>query len=66
MKGLTIDEASRALAQAREQLGGDAPLVMADEMPVHFIVSRKDGCLFVSDLDADGQELELPSSAQAG
>jgi hypothetical protein len=66
MRGLTIDEASRELARALELLGGDAPLVMADCMPVRFKVSRTHGCVFVSDLDADGQELELPSSAQAG
>jgi hypothetical protein len=66
MRGLTIDEATRALLQAREQLGGDAPLLMADCLPVHFIVSHKEGCVFVSALDKDGEELELPSAVLAG
>jgi hypothetical protein len=52
MHGLTIDEAIRALQRAREQVGGDAPLLMVDYLHV-FRLPVGDGCVFVSDVCDD-------------
>jgi hypothetical protein len=55
MNGLTIDGAIRALQRAREQVGGDAPLLMVDGLPVHRLEAwaqnwhRAGPCVYVSD-----------------
>jgi hypothetical protein len=59
MNGLTIDGAIRALRQAREQVGGDAPLLMADGLPVYrleaWALDIDDGgpFVYVSDLASE-------------
>jgi hypothetical protein len=34
LRGMTLDKAIQSLIEARERVGGDAPLLMADKQPV--------------------------------
>jgi hypothetical protein len=52
MFGMTVDEAIRALTLAREQLGGDAPLMMVDENGVRLFADAEHGCVFATDFPA--------------
>jgi hypothetical protein len=61
MNGLSIDGAIRALQQARERVGGDAPLRMADELPVYSLNPHfHDGpAVYVCDVAPDGGGYEI-------
>jgi hypothetical protein len=60
---MTINEAIRALDEAREELGGDAPLLMADGLPVRRLPFDRDcvnGAVYVSDLPPEPEDDEDP------
>jgi hypothetical protein len=48
-EGMTVDEAIPALTQARERLGGNAPLVMADGLGVRLKACVTDCCVYATD-----------------
>jgi hypothetical protein len=51
---MTIDEAIRALTEARERMGGDAPLLMADELHVLRLNDEHVAALFGGHAREDG------------
>jgi hypothetical protein len=63
---MTVDEAIRALTLAREQLGGDAPLVMADGLGVRLVADTRQRCVYATDVAEDSQELEPAGLVRAG
>jgi hypothetical protein len=54
---MTVDEAIQALIAARKQVGGNAPLVMADWLGVRIRVSQEGACVYATDVDDAGDEL---------
>jgi hypothetical protein len=53
---MTIDEAVRKLTELRDQLGGDAPVVLYNDEPAEFGQSDRDGVVITSDDDeAEGR-----------
>ena len=51
MRGLTLDEAIQSLIDARDKVGGNALLLMADRLPVRSFGAAKDGgSVFVYDV----------------
>jgi len=68
---MTIDEAIEALAEARDWVGGDAPLLMADGTPVvKFDVTDDNSlthgpCVYVCDQPDDEDEEEGANSQES-
>jgi hypothetical protein len=56
---LTVDQAIAALQRAREEVGGEAPLLMADGLHVVKLPVGDDGCVYVCDLPQPGDEEEF-------
>jgi hypothetical protein len=56
MIGLSIDGAIKALTAARERLGDDAPLHMADQLTVYSFPIG-DGCLYVCDVSDEDPDM---------
>jgi hypothetical protein len=63
--GMTVDEAIRFLQQAREQLGGDAPLVMPDDLGVRLEIrdGLGGGCVCATDQAKDSLDDLKPARA---
>jgi hypothetical protein len=54
MNVMTIDRAIRALQQAREWVGGDAPLLMVDqELVLSFPIGDDCDCVYVTDREEE-------------
>jgi hypothetical protein len=64
---MTIDEAIEALTEARDRVGGDAPLLMADGLHVVRLDVADDStlvygpCVYVCDLPQPGDDDEDPA-----
>jgi hypothetical protein len=66
MRGLTIDEAIRALTLVREQVGGDAPLVWCNGQGVRLVADAKRRCVVASDAGPGLDDLEPARPLGAG
>jgi hypothetical protein len=53
---MNLDEAIEALTKARAEVGGDAPLLMADGLHVVSFQTGDDGAVYVCDLPQPGDE----------
>jgi hypothetical protein len=67
---MNLNEAIAALERARDELGGEAPLLMADGLHV-VKLPVGDGAVYVSDSPQPGEEdkaelLDLPSPQRGG
>ncbi len=64
---MNLNEAIQALTEARDQLGGDAPLLMADGRDVvEFQMFEDDHCIYVSDVGGLAPLMETEEEAARG
>jgi hypothetical protein len=63
---MTLNQAIQELTEARDQIGGDAPLLMADYLHVvKFNVDDDDGAVFVCDVREDGSTVRRGREEEA-
>jgi hypothetical protein len=60
---MTVNEAIEALTRARDEVGGDAPLLMADGLHVVDFPLVGDGCVYVCDVPQPEDDEEARDAA---